>query len=112
MMLLRLFPVILSFVVLAAHFSRHDIRLLALACLAVPALLLVRRPWVPRALQWLLVLGALEWMRTTAVLVSRRITAGEDWLRMAAILVTVATLTLVSTLVFRARAVREHYASE
>jgi hypothetical protein len=98
-------------VVLAAHFSRHDIPLLTLACIAAPCLLLVRRPWIPRLLRWLLVLGALEWMRTTAVLVSRRITAGEDWLRMAAILVAVATATLVSALDFRSAAVRERYGS-
>lgn len=111
MTLLRLLPVILSFAVLAAHFSRHDIAPLTWACAAVPLLLLVRRPWVPRLLRWLLVLGALEWMRTTAVLASRRITAGEDWIRMAAILVAVATVTLLSALVFRSPAVRERYGS-
>ena len=109
MLLLRLLPVILSLVVLAAHFSRHDIALLTWVCLAAPLLLLVRRPWAARALQWFLVLGALEWMRTTVVLVSRRITAGDDWIRMAAILVTVATVTLISTLVFRSATVRERY---
>jgi len=111
MMLLRLLPVILSFVVLAAHFSRHDVALLTWLSLAVPLVLLVRRPWVPRLLRWLLVLGALEWMRTTTVLVSQRVTAGEDWLRMAVILVAVATATLLATLVFRWSAVRERYGS-
>ncbi len=109
MMLLRLLPVILAFAVLAAHFSRHDMPLLVWAMLAASLLLLVRRPWVARALPWVLVLGALEWMRTTAVLVSQRITAGEDWIRMAAILVAVATATLLAALVFRSSAVRERY---
>jgi hypothetical protein len=109
MMLLRLLPVILSFLVLAAHFSRHDMVVLEWVSLAVPLLLLVRRPWVPRLMRWLLVLGALEWMRTITVLVGDRVAAGEDWLRMAAILVAVATVTLVSTLVFRAHAVRQRY---
>ena len=109
MMLLRLLPVILSLVVLAAHFSRHDVPVLVWVSLAVPLLLLVRRPWVPRLLRWLLVLGALEWMRTTTVLVSQRVTVGEEWLRMAAILVAVATATLLSTLVFRWSSVRERY---
>lgn len=109
MMLLRLLPVILSFAVLAAHFSRHDMPVLVWVSLAVPLLLLVRRPWVPRLVTSLLVLGALEWMRTTTVLVGDRIAAGEAWLRMAAILVAVATVTLASTLVFRARSVRERF---
>jgi len=109
MMLLRLLPVILSFLVLAAHFSRHDMVVLEWVSLAVPLLLLVRRPWVPRLVRWLLVLGALEWMRTITVLVGDRVAAGEDWLRMAAILVAVATVTLVSALVFRAHTVRQRY---
>ena len=33
--------VVLSFVLLAAHFSRHDLSLLAPLCLAIPLLLLV-----------------------------------------------------------------------
>lgn len=111
MMLLRLLPVVLAFAVLAAHFSRHDMPLLVWAMLAAPLLLLVRRPWVARVLPWVLVLGALEWMRTTTVLVSQRITAGEDWIRMAAILVAVATATLLAALVFRSSAVRERYGS-
>jgi hypothetical protein len=61
---LRLLPVILSCLLLAAHFSRNEIMLLTLVSLALPFLLLVRRPWVPRLFQVLLVLGALALVLT------------------------------------------------
>jgi hypothetical protein len=85
--------VILSFVLLAAHFSRHEIPILMVLSLLAPLLLFVKRPWVPRLLQLLLVLGALEWLRTAAVLAARRIDAGEPWLRMVLILAAVALVT-------------------
>ncbi len=65
--------------------------LLTLVSMALPLVLLVRRPWVPRLFQVVLVLGALEWVR------------------MAVILGMVAALTASSALVFRSRAVKERY---
>ncbi len=85
-MWIRLTPVVLSFVLLAAHFSRHDVPVFPLLCLAMPLVLLVKKSWVPRLLQLLLALGALEWLRTAVVLSARRMDAGEAWVRMAVIL--------------------------
>lgn len=71
----------------------------ALLCAAAPCLLFVRRPWAPRVVQLMLLAATLEWLRTTVVLVHDRITAGEPWRRMAAILVAVAGVTLWSALI-------------
>jgi len=109
---LRLLPVVLSLVLLAAHFSRNDMAPLMAVSLAVPFLLLVRRTWIPRLFQVLLVLGALEWLRTLVVIARRRMEAGEDWLRMALILGVVALFTGLSALVFRSGALRERYGTE
>jgi len=108
-MFLRLFPVLLSAVLMAAHLSRHGALLLALVALFLPAMLLVRRPWVPWVMQVALVLAALEWVRTGVTLGRERIALGEPWARMAIILVAVAAVTMLSALVFRLRAVRAHY---
>jgi len=108
-MVLRLFPVILSAVLMAAHLSRHGSLLLALLVLCAPLLLLVRRAWVPVCMQVLLALAALEWVRTGVALGRERLARGEPWLRMAIILVAVAGVTALSTLVFRLPAVRNRY---
>jgi hypothetical protein len=105
----RLLPVILSCLLLAAHFSRGGILILSLACLVLPGLLLARVAWVPRVFQVILVLGGLEWIRRTWVLRAQRIEAGEDWVRMAVILGAVAMFTFVSALVFQNRKVRGWY---
>jgi hypothetical protein len=109
---LLLTPSVLSLVVLAAHFSRHDVPVLPWVCLALPLLLLVRRPWVPKLIQLVLLVGATEWLRTTFVLVGRRLDAGEPWLRMAVILVVVAFVAAGSVLLMESERVRRRYATD
>jgi hypothetical protein len=109
MMLVRLLPVLLSALLLAAHFSRHEMLLLAILSMAFPLILFVRRSWVPPLVRSVLVLGFLEWVRTLVTIARQRQAAGDDWIRMAVILGMVAAVTLVSALVFEFRAVREHY---
>jgi hypothetical protein len=105
----RLLPVLLAFLLLGAHFLRANLTWPAYACLVPPLLLLVRRPWVVRVIQVLLLAGALEWLRTTIVLVSSRRSAGESWTRLALILGAVVAFTLGSTLVFGSGALRKRY---
>jgi len=112
MNLLRLLPVILSMLLLAAHFYRAGLVPLTVVCLVLPLLLLPRRAWVPGLFQVLLLLGALEWLRTLYGFAAMRIAFGEPWMRLAIILGTVALFTGLSGLVFRKRALREYYASK
>jgi hypothetical protein len=106
---LRVLPVILSFLLLGAHFLRSGHTVIAAACAALPLLLLLRRAWVPRLVQVLLLLAALEWLRTLYLLAAMRIAWGEPWGRMALILGGVALLTALSALVFRNRALTARY---
>ena len=109
MNLVRLLPVVLSLLVLAAHFLRSGGAVAVLFVLMVMGLLLVRRGWVSRVVQVVLVVGFLEWVRTLMVLISVRRAAGESWTRMAIILGTVAMITLASALIFRLPAVKRRY---
>ena len=109
MNLLRLLPVIISFLLLAAHFYRAGLMPLAALCVALPFLLFLRQAWVPRLLQLLLVLGALEWLRALYGFAAMRIAFGEPWTRLAAILGAVALFTGLSGLVFRNRKLRVRY---
>ena len=109
MMLVRLLPVILSAMLIAAHVVRRGHLFLAVGVLAMLPLLQVRRRWVPRVAQVVLLLATLEWLRTALVLAGERVSLGQPWVRMAVILGTVALVTAASALVFRRRAVRDWY---
>jgi hypothetical protein len=75
--------------------------LLAWASLAFPLLLFVRQPWSAWTLRVALVIGGVEWLRALVRLVSERRAVGEDWLRLAVILVVVALVTFLAARVVR-----------
>ena len=102
-------PVILSLAVIGAHFMRYGSKLGVAGASLMIALLFVRRPWVPRVVQAVLVLAAAEWVRTVYVLANMRAAMGESSTRMVVILVTVATVTLLSALVFESKALKRIY---
>lgn len=106
---LRLLPILLSFLLLGAHFYRAGQLVLTGLCLLLPLLLLLRRRWVPPLFQVLLVLGALEWLRTLYAFASMRVAFGEPWGRLALILGAVAAFTGLSALVFLNRQLRTRY---
>jgi ABC-type Na+ efflux pump permease subunit len=109
---LRLLPVILSFLLLGAHFYKGGQVALTAFCGAVLLLLFLRRAWVPLVFQVLLGLAAIEWLRTLYLLAAMRIAWNEPWTRLALILLAVALFTALSGLVFRNAALRAHYRVE
>ena len=102
-------PVILSLVVLGAHFMRYGNTLAVFAVLLLIALLFVRLPWVTRVLQAALVLGALEWVHTIYELVQMRAAQGEPFTRMVVILGIVAVVTACSALLFQTPTLKKIY---
>ncbi len=80
----------------AAHFSRAGQWALSVLSLAAPLLLALPGRWPVRLLQARLLGAAAEWVRTAARLTAGRVAAGESWLRLAAILVTVAAVTVIA----------------
>jgi hypothetical protein len=97
---LLLIPVVLSLLVLGAHFLRSGSLALLVGVFLLLGLLAVRQRWAARVVQAALVLGALEWLRTLARLSSMRAQAGAPATRMAVILGAVALVTGLSALVF------------
>jgi len=106
---LRLLPVILSLLLLGAHFSRHNMSFLIIVPLILLGLLFLREGWVARLIQWVLVLASLEWLRTAVILALQRQHQGMPWARSAVILGAVCLFTLASALVFRSARLRERY---
>ena len=109
MNLLRLIPVILSFLLLAAHFYRSGQVTLAGLCVATLLLLFFRKSWIPRLFQLLLILGALEWFRSLYYFAAMRIAWDQPWTRLAIILGAVALFTALSGFVFSNKALRARY---
>ena len=106
---LKLIPVIVSFLLLAAHFYRGSEVVLAGISLALPFLLFLREKWIARIIQFALLLGSIEWLHTLYGFAQQRIEAGLPWTRLAIILGTVALFTALCALVFRAKSLRERY---
>ena len=109
MMFVRLLPVILSLLVLGAHFLRQGSLFIVGAIILLLFALPIRKPWVATLAQVVLVVGAAEWVRTLVILAHGRMRAGEPYIRMALILGGVALVSLLSLLVFRNAAVRRWY---
>ncbi|MBT8047086.1 MAG: hypothetical protein HKN57_12890 [Xanthomonadales bacterium] len=109
MKILKLLPVIVSFLLLSAHFYRAGQIPLVIICLGLLPLLLLKKRWVPRLFQGLLILGALEWLRALYMFAAIRIAWDQPWTRLAVILGSVALFTALSGLVFRNRRLREFY---
>jgi hypothetical protein len=108
-MLLRLLPVVIACLLLAAHFLRMERFGLVAASVAAAALLFTRKRWAARTAQAALAIGTLEWLRTTYVFVAHRRAAGQPYARLVVILGSVAAFTALSTLAFRNAKVRERF---
>ena len=106
---IRLLPVLVSILLLAAHFFRAGQVILVFVLLGLLPLLMVRKYWVPWVMQMVLLLGAAEWLRTLAFVAQMRIEYDRPWTRMAIILGAVALTTACSGLVFRGKALRKRY---
>jgi hypothetical protein len=102
-------PVVLSLVILGAHFMRWGNAIGVFGSLALITLLIVRRPWVARLMQVVLILGALEWVRTLYELVQVRAAHGQPFIRTIVILGVVVAVTFCSALLFQSPALKRIY---
>ncbi len=108
-MIRRIIPLILSYIVLGAHFLRYGNLPVVLICLLIPFALFIKKRWVLRSVQILTVLGGLFWLKVAADILMVRMLTGESWGRMVAILATVALFTLWSAWLIGRPAVAEKY---
>ena len=102
-------PIVLSLILLGAHFARYGNTIVVAAIVVLIGMLFVPRWWVARLMQVVFALGALEWLRTMAVLIEARQVVGEPYLRLAVILGVVAAITILAGLLFQTRALKAFY---
>ena len=108
-MKLRISLVILSFVILGAHFLREGNLLLAILCVAAPIVLFIKKRWALVAVQTFLSCGAVLWIFITVDLVQARMSQSTPWLRMVVILAGVAALTAYSAWTLNGSEFRQKY---
>lgn len=109
MIIFRLFPVLLSFLLLAAHFSRADQTVPVVVSLLVPVLFFIKRRYILRIIQVVLLAAGLEWIRAMLVYIEARKSIGDDWTRLAIILSAVALYTVLSGLFLQNRKIMDKY---
>lgn len=109
MSFILLLPAILSLLVMGAHCMRLGYPVLMLIPFSMLVLLAWPRKWVARAVQVTLILSALEWLRAMFSYISVRMQLGQPWLRLVFILGGVALFTLLSSLAFRSRRLKQRY---
>lgn len=102
-------PVVLSFVILGAHFMRYGNSTGVVGSTVLIALLFVRKAWAARLIQVVLILGALEWLRTIFELAQVRATLGQPFARMLVILGVVTALTVCAALLFQSPTLKRIY---
>jgi hypothetical protein len=112
LLFVRVVPILLSLIVLGAHFLRDGNLVLLACCVLAIGSLFVRRPWVVPVVQTFLVIGGLLWVKTLVGLAYQRQLADEPMLRMALILGGVALFTASSALLLRGHVAREWYRDE
>jgi len=102
-------PVVLSIAILGAHFMRYGNSIGVYGSVTLLALLFVRQEWVARMMQVVLILGALEWVRTLYELVQLRVAQGQPFMRMVVILGVVAAVTFCAALLFQSPTLKKIY---
>ncbi len=108
-MLLRLIPMMIAFLLMAAHFLRSGSFVLVGVSVLLPFLLLAKKRWALFLVQGATYLGAVIWVWTTVILVQQRIMVGEQWVRMCLILSGVAAFSLYAGYLLNADTIESRY---
>ncbi|MFQ6678750.1 MAG: hypothetical protein ACE5D0_10610 [Fidelibacterota bacterium] len=108
-MILRLIPLIISWLILAAHFLRYGNILSALLCIMVPLLLIIPKRIILHIVQWFTFAGVLLWIKIGIDLVKLRFAFHDDYYRLAIIMTFVALFTFVSGLTLYHESFRRVY---
>ena len=108
-MILRVALLIVSYLILGAHFLREGEIVLTVFCLFIPFLLFIKKKWSLIVIQLFTFGGVLVWIQTLFLLINARMDMGEPWLRMAVILSAVILLTLISAFLLNSKIIKNKY---
>lgn len=108
-MFFRILPVIISCLLLGAHFLRAMNVWLAVGYVLIPLLLLIKKRWSMIVVQLFTYIGAVIWVDTTIRIYQKRLLLGRPWVRAVVILGVVTMFTVFAGLILRTKKIREKY---
>ncbi len=108
-MVLRILPLILSFIFLGAHYFRAGNTMSTVFVLCIPLLLLIKKSWSLFLVQFLTYVGAILWVNIAVIFIRQRWIIDEPWLRMSMILGVVALFTLWAGLLLNSKKIYSRY---
>lgn len=109
MVILYSIPVILSSLIISAHFYRNAFVIVSIICLLSPLLLLFRKRWIPKLMTFLLILFTLEWVRTMLSYIDEYKLQERSYSKLVVILLLVILFTLLSSIVFKTKSMKKRY---
>jgi hypothetical protein len=108
-MIFRILPVIISCLLLGAHFLRAGNIPLTVGCVLMPLLLLINAWWSVMIVQLLTYIGVLIWVKTAIQIYHRRLIFGMPWVRAVVIVGAVALFTAFAGLLLNSSGVKKKY---
>ncbi len=108
-MIPRLIPLVLAALLIAAHFLRGGSLELALVCILVPFLLLIRNRWSLILVQVSAYSAAAIWLYTTMNVIRDRMMFARPWTMSAIILGSVTLFTVFAGMLLNSPRVKEKY---
>lgn len=99
----------LALLLLAAHLVHAGAMPLAALAILLAGLLAVPRPWAARTLQVVLAIAVIEWILTTVGLAQQRLRHDEPYVRLVAILGSVALLSALAAVAFQHPVLRAYF---
>ena len=110
-MILRMIPLVIASLLMAAHFLRGGNIGLVLLSILVPLLLLIRKRWSLILVQLSAYAAAMVWVYATIRLVQERMLLATPWSSAVIILSSVALFSVFAGLLLNSRKVKERYPS-
>ncbi|MBD3223168.1 MAG: hypothetical protein GF313_00450 [Caldithrix sp.] len=111
-MFIRLLPVILSALLIAAHLMRYYGLEIALIPIVLLITLFIRHPLIRRGWQILMLISTIIWIDTTVELIHFRLVAQQPYLRLAVIMIAVILFTIFSGVMLENKRIQTFYARQ
>ncbi|MEN8122018.1 MAG: hypothetical protein ABFS35_16835 [Bacteroidota bacterium] len=108
-MVTRVVLVALSFLMLAAHFSRVEITFLMILSLLVPFLLFIKKRTVLVIVQVLCYLGSIAWLYAMNEYIQQRVAADVPWGKLAIIISIIALFTAFTGFLLNSDVIKKRY---
>ena len=109
MLAVRLLPVFFSTLIFSAHVSRHGAQIIAIIILIILLTLFYKKEITIKIWTVYLIIMAVEWTRTMALIIMGRIQSGQDWTKIPIILGSIILFTLFSAFWINRQSIKNVY---